>query len=65
MKKQFNKIAEPNTVDSIAEQLRKHATAFHRTVRDETIQLSEFKKFCELCDATIIVRKSNGTEVQI
>ena len=65
MKKTLNKIANPETVDSIADQLRNNATSFHRTVRNESIQLSEFKKFCELCDASIIVRKSDGSEIKI
>jgi len=65
MKKQLNEIAKPNSVDSIAKQIRTHSTSFHRSVRDETMKLSEFKKFCELCDATIIVRKTDGSEVEI
>ena len=65
MKKQLNEIASPQTVDSIAQQIRSHSTSFHRSVREGTIKLNEFRKFCELCDATIIIRKSDGSEIKI
>ena len=63
MKKQFNQIASPQTVDSIAKKIRNHSTSFHRSIRDESIKLKDFKNFCDLCDATIIVRKSDGSEI--
>ena len=65
MKNQLKKIAEPKSIDSIAKEIRKHATAFHKTVRAKSIKLTEFKKFCEICDAEIIVRKSDGSEIEI
>jgi hypothetical protein len=64
MKNELKKIAEPESVDSIAHQLRSHATAFHSTVRSGSIKLKEFQKFCELCDAEIIVRKADGKEIK-
>jgi len=64
MKKQLKEIAFPESTDSIAHKLRTHATAFHRSVRTESMKFKEFKKFCEKCDATIIVRKADGTEIK-
>lgn len=64
MKKQLKQIAEPESLDSLAKQLRTHSTAFHKSVRSESMKFKEFKKFCELCDATVIVRKSDGTEIK-
>jgi len=65
MKKKLNEIANPMTVDSIAEQLRNNASSFHRSVRNESIQLSEFKSFCNLCEAIIIIKKSDGSEIKM
>ena len=65
MKEQFKQIADPKSIDSIAKEIRSHATSFHKTVRANSIKLSEFKKFCKLCDAKIIVRKSDGSEIEI
>lgn len=63
MKEQLKQIAEPDSVDSVAIKLRAHSTAFHNTVRSGSMKFKEFQKFCELCDAKIIVRKSDGTEI--
>lgn len=65
MKEQFKQIADPKSIDSIAKEIRSHATAFHKAIRSESVKLTEFKKFCKLCDATIIVRKSDGSEIEI
>jgi hypothetical protein len=64
MKEQLKKIAEPESVDSLADALRTHATAFHKSVRTGSVKFKEFKKFCDLCDATIIVRRADGTEIK-
>lgn len=64
MKEQIDKIAEPRSADSLAKQIRSHATAFHKAVRTESIKFKEFKQFCDLCDAKIIVRKADGSEIE-
>jgi hypothetical protein len=64
MKNQLKEIAFPDSLDSVAHKMRNHATAFHRSVRTESMKFKEFKKFCEKCDATIIVRKPDGTEIK-
>ena len=65
MKETFQLIAGPDSVHSIAKKLRTHTTAFHRAVRMKSLKLTEFQKFCELCDSEIFVRKSDGTEIKI
>ena len=65
MKEQLKQIADPKSLDSIAKEIRTHATSFHKAIRSESIKLTEFKKFCELCDAKIIVRKPDGSEIEI
>ena len=64
MKNELKQIAKPESIDSIGQQLRSSPTAFHKTVRSGSMKFKEFKKFCELCDAKIIVRKSNGQEIK-
>jgi len=63
MKTQLKQIAEPESVQSIAKKIRNHTTAFHRAVRMKSLKFTEFKKFCELCDAKIVIRKNDGTEI--
>ena len=65
MKQELKKIAKPESVHSVARKIRNHETAFHRAVRTKSLKFTEFKKFCELCDATIVVRKHDGTEIKV
>jgi hypothetical protein len=65
MKIILQQISEPESVHSIAKKLRNHTTAFHRAVRMKSLKLTEFKKFCQLCDSEIFVRKADGTEIKI
>lgn len=64
MKKELKQIAFPDSLDSVAHQMRTHATAFHRAVRTESMKFKEFKKFCDKCDAKIVVRKADGSEIK-
>jgi hypothetical protein len=65
MKQELKQIAKPESVHSVARKIRNHETAFHRAVRTKSLKFTEFKKFCELCDATIVVRKHDGTEIKV
>jgi len=63
-KREFGKIALPSnqSVYSVAKTLRNEPDSFMRSLKMKSIKLSETIKFCEKCDATIIIRDAKGVD---